>query len=371
MDNFVKLDPLIYRVLKGEKNFNLKVIGEKYDVKKKLYGNVHKLIYRIKRLIELNLYSSISVIASGKAGMGKTTSLNFLCNMLLENKIPIIEVKFIDVNTELIEFLSNFRKSVIYIDEFGKIFAHGDQDKALTLLNKHNGNENIFLLGENDLYKISRFILDRMERVKYHLTHDRVSKDDMKAYCDDNNLDGSIYSSLAKINEKASVISYDTLEIISEEHKLFPELDFEELTSIMNCQSIIGIPVIGILDITIESDTYYVSSYELSEWSKKIKDTDFIDGKSNVNIQVQIDKFVVEDKKEDDKPKSETKPDFNLFKPTFNGTSSMNNLLVKSSHITKIDDIDNTIYIEVNIPYAGQQLKASIIFGTKLVSVNS
>ena len=372
MAEFIELEPRIYRVLKGEKNFNLKIENDRYEIKKKLYGNVHKLIYRINRLIHLKMYSSISVIASGKAGMGKTTSLNALCNLLLDNKIPVIEVKFIDVTTELIEFLSNFRRVVIYIDEFGKLFGHNDQDKALTLLNKHNGNENVFLLGENDLYKISKFILDRMERIKYHLTHDRITKEVMKEYCVDNGLNNHMLHSLNKINEKTSVISYDTLEILAEEHKLFPELSFEDLTSIMNCQSIVGVPVIEVLDISIESDKYFIKSFELAEWSKKIKESDFIDGKANVQVTVYIQKIEDPVEKEvvtDNQPKK----DFNFFNPSSNGFNQTGgfNLVTKSSNITKIDDLDNTIYLEATIPHNGVNLKASIIYGTKLIPVNS
>lgn len=363
MGSFTELKPIIYRVVKNSnKGFDLKEERERYTIKKKLYGPVKKILYRIDRLVKLKLFNNISIISTGKKGLGKTTTNNKVCNTLLDNGIPVIEIKYIDINTNLIEFLSNFRNVVIYIDEFGKYFNTEYQDKMLTLLNKTGDYYNIFLLGENEVYRISSYLLDRMERIKYHLRHDRISGDDLRECCIDYGLSDNIYNNLKRINDKSSVISYDTLEVLADEHKLFPELDFEELTSVMNCQGIIGVAVIEVLDIQLESDKYIISKYDLPEWSNKVRESSFIDGVQKININITLTKI------EKDEEKKETPHNgFNIH-PMNMGTGLTHTILISSSNIISINDLDGVISVESKLP-TGEKL--NIILGTKLVPNNT
>lgn len=362
MGNFMELKPIIYRVVKNNKDgFDLKEERERYTVKKKLYGPVKKILYRIDRLVKLKLFNNISIISTGKKGLGKTTTNNKVCNTLLDNGIPVIEIKYIDISTSLIEFLSNFRNVVIYIDEFGKYFNNEFQDKTLTLLNKTSDYYNIFLLGENETYRISSYLLDRMERIKYHLRHDRISGDDLKECCTDYKLSTDIYNNLKRINDKSSVISYDTLEVLAEEHKLFPELSFEELTSVMNCQGIIGISVIDILDVQIESDKYIVDKFNLPEWSTRVRESSFIDGVQKININIILSKIEKEEKI--DTPNTP----YNIH-PMNNGNSLSQVVLLSSSNIVDINDLDGVITTEIKIS-TGEKL--TVILGSKLVPSNA
>lgn len=369
MSNFVELKPIVYRIIKNDKDwFNLKEVSENYTIKKKLYGPIHKILYRIARLIKLKLFGSISILCTGKKGLGKTTTSNEICNTLLKDGLPIIEIKYIDVTTNLIEFISNFRNCVIYIDEFGKIFNHDYQEKMLTVLNKTGDYYNVFILGENELYKISNFILDRMERIKYHVRHDRINKADLEEYCTDNGIGGDVFYNLAKINEKSSQISYDTLEVLAEEHKLFPELPFEELVEIMNCQGIIGISVIEVLDIQIESDTMFIEKFTLTEWSSRVKESSFMDG---VKITITITIGIVED--EDKKEvKVEPRPNSNMpmsfgIHPMHSPNNLMHNISIGCADIININDLDGVITAVSTY----DNKKITIILGTKLIPSNS
>lgn len=369
MSNFVELKPIIYRIVKNDKDwFNLKEVSENYPRKKKLYGPIFKVLFRIGRLIKLKLFGSISILCTGKKGLGKTTTSNEICNTLIKDGIPIIEIKYIDVTTNLIEFLSNFRNCAIYIDEFGKIFNNDYQEKMLTLLNKNDEYYNVFILGENELYKISNFLLDRMERIRYHVRHDRISKDDLDEYAKDNGMSNDIITNLARINGKSSVISYDTLEVVAEEHKLFPELPFEELVEIMNCQGIIGVSVVEVLDIQIESDTMFIEKYALTEWSSKVKESSFIDGtKLTITLTIGV---VKEDEKEEVKtnpmPGSNMPMSFGIY-PMHGNNSMQYNITLGSGDIESINDLDGIITCTTK--YDGK--KITIILGSKLVPSTS
>jgi hypothetical protein len=365
MSNFVELKPIVYRIIKNDKDwFNLKEVCENYPRKKKLYGPIFKVLFRISRLIKLKLFGSISILCTGKKGLGKTTTSNEICNTLIKDGIPIIEIKYIDVNTNLIEFLSNFRNCAIYIDEFGKIFNNEYQEKMLTVLNKNDEYYNIFILGENELYKISNFILDRMERIRYHVRHDRISKDDLEEYCKDNSMSYDMLTNLNRINGKSSVISYDTLEVLAEEHKLFPELPFEELVEIMNCQGIIGISVIDVLDVQIESDTMFIEKFALTDWSSRVKESNFIDG-SKLTIALTIGMI-----KDEEKQEVKTNPVIGSNMPMSFGIHPMHasntlsyNITIGSGDIESINDIDGIITATTKY----DNKKITIILGSKLI----
>lgn len=365
MSNFVELKPIVYRIIKNDKDwFNLKEVSENYPRKKKLYGPIFKVLFRIGRLISLKLFGSISILCTGKKGLGKTTTSNEICNTLLKDGIPVIEIKYIDVTTNLIEFISNFRNCAIYIDEFGKIFNNEYQEKMLTVLNKNDEYYNVFILGENELYKISNFILDRMERIRYHVRHDRINKEDLAEYAKDKGMSNDILTNLAKINSKSSVISYDTLEVIAEEHKLFPELPFEELVEIMNCQGIIGISVIEVLDVQIESDTMYIEKFTLTDWSSRVKESNFIDG-SKITIMLEIG-VVKKEEKEEVKTNpafgSSMPPSFGVY-PMHSNNAHQYNITIGAGDIENINDIDGVITASTKY----NNMKITVILGSKLI----
>ena len=365
MSVFTNLEPAVYQIVtkrKDKKSFDLKVVRSNYVIDKKLYGAVHKLLPRITRLIELGLYKNISVLASGRKGLGKTTAMNSICNLLIQNNIPVIEVKYIDVSIELIEFLSNFRNVAIYIDEFGKYFSHHYQDKILTLLNKEVDFYRIFILGENDLYKISNFILDRMERAKYHLHLDRIQNNDLEDYCKDNNLPDNILSSLLRINATSNNISYDTLENITEEHKIFPELTFDELTGVLNCHGIIGVPVVTVLNMSIvDNDEGCVESFRITTGYEKLKLEVFQSGNISLYVTFKVGKTVSE-KDTEETPKEANPSPFGYNR----GVVQEQSVRVVMSDVISINDLDNTMTAQVSY----NNMTFEILLGSNIIPNN-
>lgn len=345
---FQKLEPAIYKVVKKKKGYDLVITADSYSVKSKLYGKILKLLYRVGKLLKLRLFNNISIILTGGKGLGKTTGMNKICNDILEANIPVIEIMYLKVDIELVEFLSNFRNVCIKIDEFGKYFDNGTQDKMLTLLNRDDDYFNIYILGENDLYKINEFLLDRMERLKYHIHLNRIPNEDMSEYCKDNDIPESFKKELLEINKTSSKISYDTLDQLSNEIKIFPELSFEDITSVLNCQGILGVPVMNVLDIRIESDTMYVKKFEFYSGYEKTRQSSFMSG-SSLCFNIHLDKIKKDEVKEENPP-PEQKPSYG-YMGMYNNNNSTNNITVRvsSSNIVKIDDLDNTIECKVDV----------------------
>lgn len=354
--NFRELEPAIYRIKAKEKKgeFDLLRIGTSYSIKNKLYGVVNKLLFRVGRLLELGMYKHITLLMSGGKGLGKTTTMNKVCNLLIEHQIPVIEVKYINISIELIEFLSTFRNVAIYIDEFGKYFTNHYQDKMLTLLNQQDGFYRIFIIGENDTYRISSFILDRMERTRYHIPLVRIPNTDLEEYCKDNELPRELVNSLLRINKTSNNISYDTLEAIVEEHKLFPELNFTELTEIMNCHGIIGVPIVDIKNITIDSEDYYVDSYSIVDGFDRLP-LDNFKGGSPIIIGYELKST------KDEENKVET--DIQGAPSFFGQNQSRNTVRITVDNIITINDIDDTMVLQSKTSRG----TLDILIGTKVV----
>lgn len=353
--NFKELEPAIYRIKAKEKKgeFDLIKVDTKYSIKNKLYGIVNKLLYRVNRLLELKMYKHITLLMSGGKGLGKTTTMNKVCNLLLEHKIPVIEVKYINISIELIEFLSSFRNVAIYIDEFGKYFTSHYQDKMLTLLNQQEGFYRIFIIGENDTYKISSFILDRMERTRYHVPLIRIPNSDLEEYCLDNNLPRDLIDSLLRINKTSNNISYDTLESIVEEHRMFPELNFTELTEIMNCHGIIGVSIVDLKDVTIDSEEFYVDNFSIVEGFDRLQLEYFKSG-SPIIVSYELKPINGEDKKDE---QVEPIPGF------FNQPNNKTTTRITSDNVISINDIDDTMLVQSKTAKG----TLDILIGTKVV----
>ena len=379
--HFTKLPPKIYKIVektgKDAKGYDLVEIGEKYSIKQKLYGIINKLIPRVVRLIEKKLFNHISIIATGGKGLGKTTSMNKLSNLLLEANIPVIEVKFIPFTLELVDFLSDFRNVAFHIDEFAKTVDKEIQDKMLVLLNRKDDYYSIFILGDNDIRTISQYILDRMERAKYHMHLSRISNEDLKEYAKDNNLSKDILDNLLAINKVNSKISYDTLDALKVESRIFPELSFSELVEVMNIKGIIGIPILNTLDISIESDIWYVDSYSPGYSSDKIKYSDFMENSyTYIRFKVILKKLpsVLEKEKEEREKHMEQHTSFPMTPNPigFGGADNPNGNTITlfpqfaKEDIVSIDDSEGIITIEkVDGDY-----KYKAVFNTRIINID-
>lgn len=374
---FEKLEPKIYKIVKKNgkdaSGYDLVLTDEKYTIRKKLYGVVNKLIPRVSKLITKKLFNYISIIATGGKGLGKTTAMNKICNQILEAGIPVIELKYVEPDIGLIDFLSDFRNVCIYIDEFAKYFSDTNlQDKMLTLLNRKDDYYNIFILGENERSRISNYILDRMERARYNLHLSRISNDDLKEYCIDNTLSKDVTSNLLSINKTSSKISYDTLDAVAMEAKIFPELNFDELVEVMNVKGILGIPIMNLMDVSLEdNDERYVSKAELNYGYDKLRYSRFMEEGYNLGINVRLRKIKT-DKEKDEKDSNVVAPPPNPFYPGmgYNGGGNSDEisitLRVNNSDVINIDDLDGIVTINI----VEQGYKFKVLLNTRTINLD-
>ena len=371
MSSFTKLEPCIYKIVEKPKDrgsgYDLAVVGETYIVKKKLYGIVNKLLPRITKLIQLKKFEFISIIATGGKGLGKTTSMNRICKSILEAGIPVIEVKYIKVTLELIDFISDFRNVCIYIDEFGKNFTTEEQDKMLTLLNRKDGYYNLFILGENERNKISQYILDRMERARYNIHLSRIANEDLKEYAHDNSLSVDVTNNLLALNKTSSKISYDTLDAIAEEAKIFPECSFDELVEVMNVRGILGIPVVSVLEIVLlDNEEYYVSGFDYGYGGgEKLRYSKFMEEGYTLYLNCKLKKI----KKEGEDKETKDTPTPNMPPPYWSAPS--NDLVsvsvnTSSSDVVDIDDLEGLVHLE----HKTNGYRFKLVLTTKIISID-
>ena len=367
---FTKLEPKIWKIVqKSEKDavgYDLVYVDDRYIVKSKLYGIVNKLIPRIVKLIALKLFKHISIIATGGKGLGKTSSMNMIANLLLDVGIPVVEIKYLEIETKLIDFLSDFKNVCIIIDEFGKCFKMEHQDKMLTLLNQKSEHYTIFILGDNEIRNISTFILDRMERIKYHMHLSRVSNSDLREWGADHSIRKDIIDSLVSINATSNKLSYDTLEAIEVESKLFPELKFDELVEVMNIKGILGIPIMNILDISlVDNDDYYVSSHTPAYSNDKVRHSRFMANEQSIYLNVVLKKIKEETTEETPKPTSQNP---NMFNPYNHASTTGINTTVKigAGDIVDIDDLDNVITAKVKV----NDYTFKVLLNTKVIAID-
>jgi hypothetical protein len=373
---FEKLEPKIYKIVrksgKDSVGYDLVLTDEKYTIRKKLYGIVNKLIPRVSRLITKGLFNHISIIATGGKGLGKTTAMNKICNQMLEAGIPVIALKYVEPDIGLIDFLSDFRNVCIYIDEFAKYFSDTSlQDKMLTLLNRKDDYYNIFILGENERSRISNYILDRMERARYNLHLSRITNDDLKEYCIDNSLSKDVTNNLLSINQTSSKISYDTLDAIALEARIFPELNFDELVEVMNVKGILGIPIMNLLEVVLEdSDERYVSKAEISYGYDKLRYSRFMEEGYTLSLLVKLKKIKTDKEKEETDTNKSSIPQQSHFYPGMgyggNGDELNISLRMNSSDVVNIDDLDGVVTIRVE----EQGYKFKVLLNTRIVNLD-
>jgi len=217
---------------------------DKFKLPDKIYGSAEsKAKYIWNRFAQPN--GRASVLCTGRKGSGKTLFTKLLMNMAVEtqpiSEVPItaIVVSEIKPTLELVSFISGLDNAVILIDEFGKLFGNSYeiQNSMLTLLSDSN-KRRMFLLTENDTYLVNRFILNRPERIRYHITYDQMENSVVQEYCKDYEVPAEFTKELLKLNMCNSNFNFDQLQAIVSEAKYSNNWDLEWIISILNVKEL-------------------------------------------------------------------------------------------------------------------------------------
>lgn len=151
----------------------------------KIYGKAdQEFIRKILKTFQVT-NKSLGVLLSGTKGTGKTVTAKQLA---LESGLPIIKITTGFENgllSAVVKFLLEIPEPyVLFIDEFEKLFPEEQQAKFLPFLDGFGTNPVLTILTINEK-KISEFLINRLQRVRYHKEYSGLDKDTVLEIFDD------------------------------------------------------------------------------------------------------------------------------------------------------------------------------------------
>ena len=232
------LNPGVYYIKKNEQfNFyQLNYAFHKFEEPKKIYGDMLQRCIRIWNHYAISKEST-GCMFTGSAGSGKTKAGELLCNLAIDNNLPVVMCVEIEFDIELIRYLSALTDCVLFFDEFKKNVNYTIERQMLTML-ADNTKRRLFIITENTSGSISEYIRDRPGRIRYHYDYDKISKAVFEDFCNDFKLSNEFKADLIDKYKTSNVFTFDQLQAIIYEHLHYPEDKLEDLLNILNLHTL-------------------------------------------------------------------------------------------------------------------------------------
>ncbi len=139
--------------------------NEDFSLPSKLYGDFSSIRYWMKTFQEEK--KNVGILLSGLKGTGKTIEAKKFC---IEAQKPVILItrNYGESNKAMIDFLVNpeFHDSIVFIDEFEKIFDDNSQQDLLSLLDGLYPTKFAFVFTVNEA-NINEYLVNRLGRIRY------------------------------------------------------------------------------------------------------------------------------------------------------------------------------------------------------------
>lgn len=225
--------PAVYKIVKEGGKYLCVKIEDFLVTPEKLYGDMGKHAEYF-----WNAYTrsdqSMGVLLTGASGSGKTVLTSVISNIGIMNNMPVIIVSEIQADINLIRYIDGLKNVTIVLDEFGKVFSLNLQDKALTMLSSGGADKKLFLITENNTHSVSKYILNRPGRVRYHIDYIRLDEKVFNEYCADFDIKPEFFKELKNKYESSPIFSFDHLSALVTEHQYNKDASFDELLTILN-----------------------------------------------------------------------------------------------------------------------------------------
>jgi len=196
---------------------------ENFKLPKKIYGN-YDVANRWLKSYENNSEKNMGIILSGLKGTGKTIDAQKFCIL---SKKPVILINEPFHGSDFIDFLTNpeVSESIVFIDEFEKIYETQDNDKTSDILSLFDGNyatKLIFLLTVNDM-SISEYLVNRLGRIKFRKHYTDLDVKIIDEVIEDLLINKNHKESIHLLFEKLGMSTFDILTNVIKEMNLFDE----------------------------------------------------------------------------------------------------------------------------------------------------
>lgn len=241
-----ELKPSIYSVQFNQMSgFSLLREAEHIAVPERCYGSAQKNVVRVLHSF-LSREEPMGTLLSGISGSGKTLFTKLISNECVKRGIPVILVNDSYDIDELSSFLGKIQqRCVVIFDEFEKTYPIGSKDEdreseagVLRLLDGVLSTPKLFLLTCNETERLSKFLLNRPGRVRYHFEYDRLEDDVVKQYLTERGVAEEPAHEIFKLSKLIPKLSFDILRAVVDEHLTFPEDNIEDLFDLLNIEFI-------------------------------------------------------------------------------------------------------------------------------------
>lgn len=197
----------------------------------KIYGNAAKLADRIFNtyLTRVNEGKSTGVKLEGEKGSGKSLLMKLIACKAISLNMPVILINRPFVGDEFNKLIVSLGKTIIFFDEFEKVYTEKDHQNALlTLLDGGFQSTALFLFSLNDYSVISNALNNRPGRIWYSKKYKGLDKDFIIEYVQDNlpEPEKHLLTILAYTNQ-FDAFNFDMLSALIQEMKRYDETAIE------------------------------------------------------------------------------------------------------------------------------------------------
>lgn len=203
-------------------NFYL-ATADSFESPGKLYGDVIKNTSRVLNTF-MDRPSGTGVLLSGEKGSGKTLLAKNIVSEAAKLGIPTLIINTPFAGDGFNKFIQSiFQPTVVFFDEFEKVYDSEQQEQMLTLLDGSFPSKKLFLLTCNNKWRVDDHMRNRPGRVYYSIDFGGLTPAFVEEYCIDNLKDKTWVKKVVTFSGFFNMFNFDMLKALVEEMNRYNE----------------------------------------------------------------------------------------------------------------------------------------------------